>query len=165
MRDEIECANCGKNVVPKTGNQRTCLDHECQLRLRAATRSKTYYERRPDPICVWCGKPIRAARKRKYHPRCHKEKERKRVADYFERTGGSPKNGEGKPKTFKGSLHCMFCRKLVKRTGARQVICKDIECKRKLKNLRKRECRVERREVAARIEEIRKEKKRKLGLP
>ena len=156
MQDEIECVNCGKKVTPKTGNQQTCLAHECQLRLRAMTRSKTYYERRPDPICVRCGEPIKDARKRKYHSRCRRQKERDRVAAYFERTKGRPKIGKSKPRNYKGKIRCMICRRLVKKTGARQIICKADECKRKLKSLRKRERRIERQEVPRRISETKK---------
>jgi hypothetical protein len=156
----INCEFCDAEFVRTGMNQRTCTDKACKKKLRAKTRSELYYRKKEAPICVWCDKPIRERRKRQYHKRCRQDKNRLRAMEYWYRSQEQPRTTEKKPRNYKGKLFCKFCRKLVKRTGARQIICKKIECKRKLKNLRKRERNAERRALPERINKAREKKQK-----
>lgn len=140
MRD-IDCEICRKQVTPTNGKQRTCMARQCRLELRSRTRKKRYYEEREPPICVWCEEPILEPRKRQYHTECREDKNRERVRAYNEAHPASSRPPSRTRRSYKGTVRCKFCKTVVPRTGARQIICKDYECQKARKNLRKREAR------------------------
>lgn len=146
MRD-IDCEICGKQVTPTNGKQRTCMARKCQLKLRSKTRKQRYYEERETPICVWCEEPILEARKRRYHAECLEDKNRERVRAYNETNPASSRPPPQERRNYEGTVKCEFCKTDVPRTGARQIICKDYECQKARKNLRKREARAMRKRL------------------
>lgn len=146
MRD-IDCEICGKRVTPTNGKQRTCMARECRLKLRSLTRKQRYYEDRETPTCNWCNEPILEPRKRRYHAECREDKNRERVRAYNEANPASSRPPPQQQRNYKGTVKCEFCKKVVPRTGARQVICKDYECQKARKNLRKREARAMRKRL------------------
>lgn len=156
---QFECEICGEQTTVTGGKQRTCKSHDCQLKLRSKTRKGRYYEQRDTPICVWCEEPIHEPRKRKYHAECREDKNRERVRDYYQAGGPSDPSRPKKARTFKGKVTCKFCRKRVKRTGARQIICKERECVNALKAERKRQAKARKRRLA----EVREKKLRKFS--
>jgi hypothetical protein len=125
----IDCEFCDREVTPTSGNQRTCLSRECRLKLRSVNRKKKRREdRKKNPKqCIWCLQPITEIGKRKYHPECKALKNAERVAEY-NRTH-KPTPGPKKPRKYKGRVRCRYCKKSVKRTGARQLTCLARECK------------------------------------
>ncbi len=142
MTRKFVCEICDQDAPP-TDTPRVCLDRRCR---RSKLRSKLYHERRQTPICEWCEDPIQEPRKRRYHDECRADKNRERVRLYNATHQSSP--GPRKSRTFKGRLSCIVCERRVRRTGARQVACKDTACKAALKRLRKREARGRRNELS-----------------
>ena len=126
MRKTLDCEICGKRVPRVTANQKVCADSECKRLLRRRRWHKNYHAARKDPICVWCGKPIKEEGKRKYHSECRREKERRRVKLYYLTHGEVEKSS--KKRDFKATLICKYCKKVVPRTGARQFTCCSHEC-------------------------------------
>jgi hypothetical protein len=172
VRDPILCEFCGKSVVPTTGNQRTCPAKPCKRKLRAKTRSILYHSKRQEPICVWCEKPIREVGKRQYHTECRAEKNRQRVREYRKNKPKTQSSAPKKPRIYKDHLTCKYCKKRVRRTGARQFTCCSHECrltrKRKVKERsqtkRDQRARQQEREKQAyykRLAEVRAEKEQK----
>ena len=148
MAKTLTCELCGEESLANTGNQRTCLDPECQRKLRRKSWSERYYKQRPDPICVWCNKPIQEPRRRKYHAECREDKNRERVRAYNRRRPirARPKRA----RDYKSFLRCKCCRKKVKRTGARQIVCLEPACR----NWRKRKNKQEWRAIRKRQERV-----------
>jgi len=159
MPRSVICEVCGYEVQTSSRNQRTCLADVCVRTLRGRTRSRRYYESRPIPICIWCNDPILEPRKRRYHAECRDDKNRLRVRAYSHTTKRDSA-AQKKSRDYKQHLCCKYCRQKVKRTGARQIICRQKVCINKLKQANKKRRRgIRNRLVAARKDRAKKTNK------
>lgn len=122
----MRCRICGVETQRHNAHQQTCKSEACKRQHRRDYRKCRYYDDRDDPVCVWCHKPILEIGKRKYHPRCHAEKERSRVKLYYLR--GRHHGLRGKPRNYKDLFECFYCGKEAPRKSARQFVCSSREC-------------------------------------
>ena len=78
-------------------------------------------------MCIRCELPITEICKRKYHPECRADKNRIRVLEYSRTHKPTP--GPKKPRKYKGTVSCKYCKTRVRRTGASQFTCLAHACR------------------------------------
>ena len=166
MAKFLNCEICGKEAKKVSGTQKTCLAPDCSKELRRRSRRKSYYANRKDPICDWCGDPIKEPLKRRFHAECMADKNRLRVKLYQMSHGYSPKYDPAnppKPRRYGTKVKCVYCGKKVERRSARQRTCVGADCVRKRKNEAHRRMRHRRRQQE--IERQRKIKRSAKRIP